>query len=356
MSKLEIKNLTKLFGQNRVLNDITFSVNEGEFLALLGPSGCGKTTILKIITGLEQPDSGDVFIDGVSILKTPTEKRNIGMAFQNYALFPHMNVFNNVAYGLKIRKKNKKEIKKEVEQVLNLVHMNGMEDRGVMSLSGGQQQRVALARALVIKPDILLLDEPLSALDRKIRTEMQTEIRYIQQKLKITTVFVTHDQEEAMMMSDKIILLNNGYIEQNSDPVTMYNNPVSIFASDFLGRANILNGKVRKIDDGFLIEGSGWSFNLGKKAGVTDGMNVSAVIRDENFKVSTVPHSGACEAYVLKKTFAGPLCRIKIQLGGDLAEIVMFSKDAVFYENTKVYISVNPQDIHLYSDKGDIIK
>ena len=357
MSKLEVKNLSKTYGQSRVLSDISFTVNDGEFLSFLGPSGCGKTTILKIITGLEQPDSGEVTINGKNILELPTEKRNIGMVFQNYALFPHMTVFQNVAYGLKIRHKSRQEIDKKVEWALGLVQMPYMADRKVTKLSGGQQQRVALARALIIEPNILLLDEPLSALDHKIRVEMQTEIRNIQQKLGITTIFVTHDQEEAMTMSDQIILMNNGTIEQHSDPETMYNNPASVFASDFLGRANILKAVVRTQSEGFALCGDKWSFPIGASQGLKDGMKVAAAIRSEDFVVTRDARPGCCKAKILGKFFVGTLCKFVMQLGSDSVEVLMLSRSAdSFVEGDPVFLSVDPENIHAFINKEETDK
>jgi ABC-type Fe3+/spermidine/putrescine transport system ATPase subunit len=354
MSKLEVKNLTKSYAQSKILNDISFTVNDGEFLSFLGPSGCGKTTILKIITGLEQPDGGEIKIDGKSILGLPTEKRNIGMVFQNYALFPNMTVYGNVAYGLKVRHIGRQKIANKVKWMLELVQMSGMEDRKVTKLSGGQQQRVALARALVIEPNVLLLDEPLSALDRKIRVEMQTEIRNIQQKLGITTIFVTHDQEEAMTMSDQIILMNNGTVEQNADPVTLYNNPVSVFASDFLGRANILKGTVHRQPQGFVLEGYKWSFNIANTGGIKDGMEVTAAIRGENFIITKEASPGACKAKILARIFAGTLCKFVMQIGNDSVEVLTLGRyTGSFADGEAVYLSVDPQNIHIYCNKEE---
>ena len=260
MSEITIQGISKTFGDTRVLNDISFCAKDGNLLSLLGPSGCGKTTLLRIIAGLEYADSGTIHVGERDLTPIPVEKRNIGVVFQNYALIPHMTVFNNIAYGLKIRKVPKEQIREKVEQYIRLVGLTGMTDRKVTQLSGGQQQRVALARALIIEPDILLLDEPLSALDRKIRAEMQYEIRRIQQQVGITTIFVTHDQEEAMTMSDEILLMRNGGIEQLSTPENIYNHPVSLYASDFLGKANTLIGTLHQASDGWTVFGDGWEF------------------------------------------------------------------------------------------------
>ena len=274
MSEITIQGISKTFGDTRVLNDISFCAKDGNLLSLLGPSGCGKTTLLRIIAGLEYADSGTIHVGERDLTPIPVEKRNIGVVFQNYALIPHMTVFNNIAYGLKIRKVPKEQIREKVEQYIRLVGLTGMTDRKVTQLSGGQQQRVALARALIIEPDILLLDEPLSALDRKIRAEMQYEIRRIQQQVGITTIFVTHDQEEAMTMSDEILLMRNGGIEQLSTPENIYNHPVSLYASDFLGKANTLIGTLHQAPDGWTVFGDGWEFPVEPQNGFADGEEV----------------------------------------------------------------------------------
>ena len=257
MAELQVKDLRKSFGEKEVLKGISFEVESGKFLSLLGPSGCGKTTILRIICGLETADEGEVLVDGKDVTKVRPEKRNIGLVFQNYALFPSMNVAKNVGYGLKMHKVPQPEIDERVREALELVKLGGYETRRVRQLSGGEQQRVALARALVTRPEILLLDEPLSALDRKIRAEMQYEIRNIQRQIGTTTVFVTHDQEEALTMSDQIILFHEGQIEQQGDPHTIYSQPTTVFASDFLGKANLLSGKL-------ACEGGKWYMTDGR--------------------------------------------------------------------------------------------
>ncbi len=327
MPSLAVNNLTKSFNENHVLSDVSFEVKDGEFLSLLGPSGCGKTTILRIINGLESPDSGSVIVGGRDITRLRAEKRNIGMVFQNYALFPTMTVARNVGYGLKIRKKPIKEIEERVRDALRLVDLESMGDRKVTRLSGGQQQRVALARALVIEPDILLLDEPLSALDRKMRMEMQYEIRSIQQKVGITTVFVTHDQEEALTMSDKIILMNHGRIEQESDPWTLYNFPSSIFASDFLGKANILDATLVQENDDWWLQGRGWKFPVNYRGGQS-GDSVKAAVRGEHFIIDKELVAGHCRFRIDKKVFMGSICKLVGHLGEDPVELASMNLDA----------------------------
>ena len=254
MATVNIQNVTKAFGDNVVLREFNATFRDGEFITLLGPSGCGKTTMLRIIAGFEKPTRGEVYIDGtlVSGGKTfvPPEKRGIGMVFQSYAVWPHMNVFDNVAYPLTIRHVSKAEIKTSVERVLGIVHLTQYAERFPNQLSGGQQQRVALARALVSEPKLLLLDEPLSNLDAKLRESMRFEIKEIQRKLGITVVYVTHDQTEAMAMSDRIFLINRGDIQQCGTPQEIYNSPVNQFVADFLGNVDFFKGEAR---DGRII-------------------------------------------------------------------------------------------------------
>ena len=254
MATVNIQNVTKAFGDNVVLREFSATFRDGEFITLLGPSGCGKTTMLRIIAGFEKPTSGEVFIDGalVSGGKTfvPPEKRGIGMVFQSYAVWPHMNVFDNVAYPLTIRHVPKAEVKASVERVLGIVHLSQYAERFPSQLSGGQQQRVALARALVAEPKLLLLDEPLSNLDAKLRESMRFEIKEIQRKLGITVVYVTHDQTEAMTMSDRIFLINRGEIQQCGTPQEIYNSPVNQFVADFLGKVDFFKGEVK---DGRIV-------------------------------------------------------------------------------------------------------
>lgn len=321
MSLLKVDNLNKSFGPKQVLYDVSFTVGDKEFLSLLGPSGCGKTTILRIISGLETPDSGSVTIGGENITLLQPNKRNIGMVFQNYALFPSMNVEKNVGYGLKMRKVPKDEIAQRVQDALKLVRLEGYGNRRISQMSGGEQQRIALARALVIQPDILLLDEPLSALDRKIRTEMQYEVRRIQQEVGITTIFVTHDQEEAMTMSDKIILMNRGNIEQYSDPWTMYNRPDSVFASDFLGKSNILNARLQQDNNGWKAFGAGWQIPVEYNGSGKHGDQIKIAVRSEHIIVNAQKTDGSLPFLLTDKVFTGVTCKLIGKLETDTIEI-----------------------------------
>ena len=230
-----------------ILNHIDLDIRDKEFVTILGPSGCGKTTTLRIIGGFLEPDGGEVYFEGEKINGVPPHKRNVNTVFQKYSLFPHLNVFDNVAFGMRIKKMPKDEIKKKVKEMLAIVDLKGYEKRSISKLSGGQQQRVAIARALVCEPKVLLLDEPLGALDLKLRKNMQWELKQIQQKTNTTFIYVTHDQEEALTMSDTIVVMNNGIVEQIGSPTDIYNEPVNAFVADFIGEANIINGTM--IDD-----------------------------------------------------------------------------------------------------------
>jgi putative spermidine/putrescine transport system ATP-binding protein/spermidine/putrescine transport system ATP-binding protein len=232
---VQFKSILKRFGNVVAVEKMDFDIEEGSLVTLLGPSGCGKTTLLRMVAGLEEPTEGDIFIKGIRINDTPIHKRNLGMIFQNYALFPHKTIFDNVAFGLKYRDVPKEEINNKVAQALEMVRLPGVENRMPSQLSGGQQQRIAMARAIVIEPDVLLMDEPLSALDENLREEMRREVDNLQQMLGVTTIFVTHDQREALSMSDKILVMKDGQKQQEGNPEAVYNEPVNHFVADFLG-------------------------------------------------------------------------------------------------------------------------
>jgi spermidine/putrescine transport system ATP-binding protein len=305
MASLEIRNVTKSFGPKVVLRDISFTAQSGEFLALLGPSGCGKTTLLKIISGIEEQDSGSVLIAERDISREPIEKRNIGLVFQNYALFEHMNVFENIAYSLRMRKVAKDEIRDRVVEALETVRLAGYEQRPTIQLSGGEQQRVALARAIVYKPDILLLDEPLSALDRRIREQMQEEVLRIQRETGITTVFVTHDQGEALAMADRILLMNEGEIVEDNLPTEVYLRPRSQFAAEFVGNSNLLSGTYQ---DGYVI-GDGFKIPLEQTFPV--GTALTLMIKEENI-ILCPAGEGMGEGVVTEVFFQGTTMRVTL--------------------------------------------
>ncbi len=277
---IELKNISKSFGEEDILENFSVEIARHAFVTILGPSGCGKTTMLRLIGGFETPDNGQVLFDGEDITNLPPYKRRLNTVFQKYALFPHMNVFDNVAFGLTIKKIDKKIIKEKVREMLKLVNLSGFEKRSVESLSGGQQQRIAIARALINEPDVLLLDEPLGALDLKLRQEMQLELKKIQKKLGITFIYVTHDQEEALTMSDEIIVMNNGIIQQKGTPIDIYNEPKNAFVASFIGESNIIDGVMR---EDFLVNFAGASFECLDKGFDTNEI-VDVVIRPEDIK------------------------------------------------------------------------
>ena len=318
MATVNIQNVTKAFGDNVVLREFSATFRDGEFITLLGPSGCGKTTMLRIIAGFEKPTRGEVYIDGILVSggKTfvPPEKRGIGMVFQSYAVWPHMNVFDNVAYPLTIRHVSKAEIKTSVERVLGIVHLSQYAERFPNQLSGGQQQRVALARALVAEPKLLLLDEPLSNLDAKLRESMRFEIKEIQRKLGITVVYVTHDQTEAMAMSDRIFLINRGDIQQCGTPQEIYNNPVNQFVADFLGNVDFFKGEA---GDGKIIfpamDGQSIPYN-GPRMGKID-----VAIRPENLFFA---EDGILHGILETQYYLGDVDDCRVRVGEALVRVI----------------------------------
>ena len=278
---VDLQNLKKEFDGTPVLRGVSLSIKRREFVTLLGPSGCGKTTTLRIIGGFEQPDSGDVFFDGKRLNDVPPYQREINTVFQRYALFPHLNVAENIAFGLHIKKLGRDEIRRKTTEMLELVGLRGFENRDVTSLSGGQQQRVAIARALVCEPRVLLLDEPLGALDLKLRKDMQIELKRIQQRTGITFIYVTHDQEEALTMSDRVVVMNHGVIQQVGSPTDIYNEPVNAFVADFIGESNIIPGVM--LED-CKVEFCGRTFECVDK-GFGRNTPVDVVIRPEDLKI-----------------------------------------------------------------------
>ena len=308
---VELVNVSKSFGSTKVLDELCLEVKENEFLTLLGPSGCGKTTTLRIIGGFEKPDSGKVFFDGADITNVPANKRNLNTVFQKYALFGHMTIEENIAFGLKIKNKSDSYIKDKIKYALKLVNLEGFEKRKPTSLSGGQQQRIAIARAIVNEPKVLLLDEPLGALDLKLRQDMQYELMRLKEELGITFIYITHDQEEALTMSDKIIVMNKGYIQQMGTPEDIYNEPENAFVADFFGDSNII--------DGIMIEDKLVSF-LGIKhecvdTGFGNNKPVDVVIRPEDIEIVEAG-TGFMDGDITSVIFKGVHYEIEIMAGG----------------------------------------
>lgn len=281
---ISFENVNKFYEDTHVLKNINFEIEKGKFYTLLGPSGCGKTTILRIIAGFTDVSNGKVTLNGADVTNLPPNKRKVNTVFQDYALFPHMNVFENIAFGLRLKKTPENIIKEKVADALKMVQLSGYENREISQMSGGQQQRVAIARALVNEPEVLLLDEPLSALDLKLRTDMQYELRELQQRLGITFIFVTHDQEEALAMSDEIFVMSKGEIVQSGTPVDIYDEPINRFVADFIGESNIVDGVMK---EDYLVEFVGKEFECAD-AGMRQNEKVEIVIRPEDLSLTSI--------------------------------------------------------------------
>ena len=341
---IELKNITKAYGDNVVLDNLSLNIKKNEFLTLLGPSGCGKTTTLKIIAGFENADSGELMFKNEDISALPPYKRQVNTVFQKYALFPHMNIFDNIAFGLKLKKLPKAEIKAKVEEMLKLVALSGFENRSVDSLSGGQQQRVAIARALVNKPEILLLDEPLGALDLKLRKEMQIELKKIQKEVGITFVFVTHDQEEALTMSDTIIVMNKGVIQQMGTPQDIYNEPANAFVADFIGESNIIDGIM--LED-FKVQFCNREFEcVDKDFELKEPVDI--VVRPEDITIVN-SDKGMLKGTVTSIIFKGVHYEITVKT--DSFEFIIHSTKSA-QVNSYVGLDIYPEDIHIMKKSG----
>ena len=336
---IELKNITVRFDGETVLDNLNLNIRDGEFVTLLGASGCGKTTTLRIIAGFLEPDEGEVFFGEKNMNGVPAHKREVNTIFQRYALFPHYNVFDNVAYGLKVRHVPKKEIKERVMEMLRLVNLESFAKRSVAKLSGGQQQRVAIARALVLRPKVLLLDEPLSALDAKLRKDMQIELRNIQQATGITFIFVTHDQEEALSMSDTVVVMNEGRVQQIGSPEDIYNEPQNAFVADFIGESNILDGVMK---EDFKATFSGHTFQCVDK-GFAPGESVDIVVRPEDVDI-VKPEKGMLKGVVTSITFLGVYYEIIVDIGG--FKWMIQTTDFAPVGDT-VGLSIDPDAIHV---------
>jgi len=329
------------------VQDTTLEIEPGSFVTLLGPSGCGKTTTLRMIAGFESPDEGEIYLGDEAINELTPNKRDTAMVFQSYALLPHYNIFDNVAYGLKLRKVPKEEIKERVTRILELVELSGMETRMTNQLSGGQQQRVALARALVIEPSVLLFDEPLSNLDAKLRVSMRTEIRKIQQRVGITAIYVTHDQSEAMALSDKIIVMSKGKVAQMGTPQEIYYHPVDEFVADFIGEANFLKGTVvKKEGNGGVVLIDGVSVNVPDLTRATEGQECTLVLRPES---AVVADEGVLPCKVVLSCFMGSYQNYQVMVGDTLVKITDYNPKfkKIFNEGDTAFIKFDPADAHV---------
>jgi spermidine/putrescine transport system ATP-binding protein len=342
MEKKVIINLTdvsKSYDGELILDHINLQIHDKEFVTLLGPSGCGKTTTLRIIGGFESPDTGDVYFDGKSVKNIPPHQRPVNTVFQKYALFPHLNVFENVAFGLRLKKTPEDVIRTEVKEMLALVNLKGFERRRVSTLSGGQQQRVAIARALVNKPEVLLLDEPLGALDLKLRKDMQNELKKMQKATGITFIYVTHDQEEALSMSDIVVVMANGQIQQIGSPTDIYNEPENAFVADFIGESNIIDGVM--LND-FKVRFSGHTFEC-VDAGFDKNQLVDVVVRPEDVDV-VPPNEGMLQGIVTSVTFKGVHWEIIVDING--FKWMIQTTDFVA-EGEHIGLYIEPEAIHI---------
>lgn len=340
-SIIEIKNINVSYGSNHVLKDVNLNIENKDFYTFLGPSGCGKTTLLRLVAGFEKSSSGELFIDGKEVSNLNPWERDVGMVFQNYALWPHMTVYKNISFGLEEKKLDKKEIKSRVDEILELVDLKDLSGRYPFQLSGGQQQRVALARTLVVKPKVLLLDEPLSNLDAKLRVQMRKELQDLHKKIGITSIFVTHDQEEANSMSTNLAILNEGVVQQVGKPVDLYNNPENIFVANFLGTTNVINGTIKdnnfKSSEGLVI-----------KDIIDDKKGTNILLRPQNLYLDSNNNDFQnFEATVINQEFLGNIVRYTVNLKNHLLTV-----DSLHEVNKKIY-SPN-EKIKIYLDPSKI--
>jgi len=348
---VRFKGIEKQYGKVVAVKKMDLEIPEGSLVTLLGPSGCGKTTLLRMLAGLETPTNGDIYVKGKRINDTPIHKRNLGMIFQNYALFPHKTIFENVAFGLKYRGTSKDDIRGKVEKALEMVRLPGVGERMPSQLSGGQQQRIALARAIVVEPDVLLMDEPLSALDENLREDMRREIDNLQQDLGVTTIFVTHDQREALSMSDKVVVMKDGFIQQQGTPEEVYNNSVNHFVADFLGHSNFMNAVVEEKQNGFVRVrlGDNSSCLVSPAGDFAEGDAAEVVIRAQKM---TLGHGkDFCEEPDMNYFFGKIVDRS--YMGGEVSyfvelpdkqrlHVINFVKRAPYRRGAEVYIQVDP--------------
>ena len=338
---IDLRNITVSYGDNTILENLNLYINEKEFITLLGPSGCGKTTTLRAIAGFVKVDSGDVIFEGERINDVPPHKRRVNTIFQRYALFSHLNVYDNIAFGPKLQKMPKQEIRKTVASMLELVNLKGFEARSIDSLSGGQQQRVAIARALANKPHVLLLDEPLGALDLKLRKDMQRELKNIQQELGITFIYVTHDQEEALSMSDTVVVMDRGKIQQIGTPEDIYNEPVNAFVADFIGESNIVDAIM--LED-YLVTFGGVKFKC-LDSGFETNEFVEAVVRPEDIVITEVGAKASLTGTITSVTFKGVNFEILVDVGGFIWMIQTTQEHHKVGETIGMYIE--PDAIHI---------
>jgi spermidine/putrescine ABC transporter ATP-binding subunit len=351
MNDVELRGVTKRYDGIAAVQNVDLTVGSGEFVAILGPSGCGKTTTLRLIAGFLRPDAGTVSIRGQVVNDVPPHKRDFSMVFQNYALFPHLSVYDNIAFGLKITRVAKEEIRQRVARVLDMVNLTGLESRLPRQLSGGQQQRVALARAIVMNPAVLLLDEPLSNLDLKMRQSMRIEIKQIQQKLGITTIFVTHDQEEALTMSDRIVVMHQGRIEQIGTPCEIYERPKTTFVADFIGFSNLIPGNPARAGSGGAIDfvtDTGLCIRTIERPDIPLDEVSNLLIRPERIRIETTPPTNSSTnvftGTIRGVVYLGAVIRYQVEAGGLLLTVDSTNTGRLLHTGDDVYLSWAPED------------
>ncbi len=352
---IDIKNISRHFGSVKAVDNVSFSIKQGEFFSLLGPSGCGKTTLLRLLAGFESANQGEIFIDGMDVTTMPPNLRPTNMVFQNYAIFPHINVKKNIEFGMRKEKLSKQELDDRVQEVLSLVKLEGYEERFSNQLSGGQRQRIALARALIKRPKVLLLDEPLGALDKKLRDEMQIELRNLQKAVGITFVFVTHDQGESISMSDRVAVMNDGQIQQISDPHDLYYNPQNIFVSDFIGTTNFLSSSTGASNGEEImvkIESIG-EFSIRNKLNISENNSDTVCsIRPEAITLSSTPIEKGditLEGKIENSSYYGELTSFYVNVDGAEKPLIASSQrfDNNSFQDNKCYLSISFEDINL---------
>jgi len=354
---ISIRHALKKYGENVIIPDLNLEIREGEFFTLLGPSGCGKTTLLRMIAGFNSIEGGDFYFDDRRINDLDPAKRNIGMVFQNYAIFPHMTVRKNVEFGLKNRKMSKEQIKEQTDKFMKLMQIDQFADRLPERLSGGQQQRVALARALCIEPDVLLFDEPLSNLDAKLRVEMRTVIKNIQHNVGITTVYVTHDQEEAMAVSDRIAVMNAGVIQHVGTPKNIYQRPANLFVSTFIGRSNVMDGRLEVVDgETWLVTKSGYKARLDNvQEQYLQSQDVVLSVRPEEFLLNRDADAEGISAVVDDCVFLGLMTHYFVHLeSGEEVEIIQESSiDSIIEPGTRIKLTLNTEKVNVFTADGE---
>lgn len=344
---VKLDNISKRYNGKFVIRNLSLDIYEGEFLTLLGPSGCGKTTILRMISGLEHVTDGKIYLDDIDVTDVDPTRREVNTIFQNFALFPHMTVWENISFGLKMKKVSFDEIEKRVKKVIKLVKLEGFEDRLPSQLSGGQQQRVAIARGVVMNPRVLLLDESLCSLDLKLKRKMQIELKRIQKKLGITFIYVTHDQDEALTMSDRIVIIDKGIIQQNDTPQNIYRNPNTVFAADFIGESNIITGTIKSIKNKQtiieIIDGIKFTTTFSEIDKVGDKINI--LVRPENIKISKNPLKDSIKGVIKDVVYDGAVTKLFIDTEGELDLKVNTNGNVDFEEEEEVYVKLEDDDI-----------